>query len=298
MLRRFIELISGIYTGSDMNVRMTANLQFVGMHGEGTVADDNLVWVTKTHYPMESPFGSTKFNSQKQIVIVRNPIDVFPSMAHLAMTGSQSITPNEQYNEDLPEIWDSLLKVFVPLCANQHRMIINSISKDIPTYFCRYEDLRLDAAPVLNELFSFLLDVQSIEGTVVEKRIQDVAGSGHATKAVYTLKSTSTNLSRNAHMYSEEQMEFLKKEMRDVLHYFGYTNHPAEDHETPFFTYEDQTPEDLEKFKEFKTNNAKVLAEIGQESNTKANYRFNTHGYAPFDKRDIKVCSAQLTFKD
>ena len=65
MLRRFIELITGVYTGSDMNVRITVNLQFVGMHGEGTVADDNLVWVTKTHYPMESPFGATKFNSQK-----------------------------------------------------------------------------------------------------------------------------------------------------------------------------------------------------------------------------------------
>ena len=87
-LRRFLECITGIYSGSDMNLNMTMCLQFNGLHGEGHVADGNLVWVTKTHYPMESPMGVTKFNSQKQIVIVRNPIDVLPSMAHLVFTGS------------------------------------------------------------------------------------------------------------------------------------------------------------------------------------------------------------------
>ena len=117
MLRRFIELITGISTGSDMNMSLTVNLQFVGMYGEGTVADDNLVWVTKTHYPMESPHGVTKFSSQKQIVVVRNPIDVFSSMAHLAMTGSQSVTPIEQYHVDCPVFWDSFLKAVAPMCA-------------------------------------------------------------------------------------------------------------------------------------------------------------------------------------
>ena len=38
----------------------------------------------------------------------------------------------------------------------------------------RYEDLRLNPEPVLMEVFRFLLDVESLEGTVVEKRIQDI----------------------------------------------------------------------------------------------------------------------------
>ena len=92
-------------------------------------------------------------------------------MAHLISTGSQSVTPLEQYHEDFPVFWNTFIKMIPTACAAQHQKIINSISKEVPTYYCRYEDLRMDSVPVLTELFSFLLDVQSIEGTVVEKRI-------------------------------------------------------------------------------------------------------------------------------
>ena len=46
-----------------MRVEFTKNVQFLGLDGEGTVAGDNLVWVTKTHYPFESPFGASEFSS-------------------------------------------------------------------------------------------------------------------------------------------------------------------------------------------------------------------------------------------
>ena len=62
-LRRFLEQITGIYTGSDMRVEFTKNVQFMGLDGEGAGLDDNLVWITKTHYPMESPHGADEFNS-------------------------------------------------------------------------------------------------------------------------------------------------------------------------------------------------------------------------------------------
>lgn len=58
-LRRILETITGVYTGSDMNIDLTTQLLFGGrLAGEETVSDDNLVWVTKTHWPMESPLGS------------------------------------------------------------------------------------------------------------------------------------------------------------------------------------------------------------------------------------------------
>ena len=127
-LRRFLELITGVYTGSDMNLNLTMNLMFNGLHGEGHVADGNRVWVTKTHYPFQSPMGVTKFESQKQIVIVRNPIDVLPSMAHMAWTGSQSETPKEKYHEDFPEAWNTFIKNLCPVIAANHKRIINTIS--------------------------------------------------------------------------------------------------------------------------------------------------------------------------
>ena len=62
-LRRIIELMTGVYTGSDMNLNVTLHVIAGNLAGEETVAHENLCWVTKTHWPMESPFGAKKFSA-------------------------------------------------------------------------------------------------------------------------------------------------------------------------------------------------------------------------------------------
>lgn len=63
-LRRILELILGIYTGSDMSIDMTMHLVFGGgMAGEEAVAEDNICWITKSHWPIEDPFGNREFNA-------------------------------------------------------------------------------------------------------------------------------------------------------------------------------------------------------------------------------------------
>merc|ERR1712061_212644 len=116
----------------------------------------------------------------------------------MGVTSSNSVVPNEQLHTDFPEFWDSWIKMMGPMIRQNHEKMINKIEKAIPTYYIRYEDLRNNPIPVLVELFKFLLDAPSIEGTVVEKRIHDEAGSGNSTKAIYKLKSSSTNLNRNS----------------------------------------------------------------------------------------------------
>ena len=74
--------------------------------GEETVSQSNLVWITKTHWPMESPFGNTKFSAQKVISVVRNPIDVVPSFALLVNTTSHSMTLKKPINEVDPVWWN------------------------------------------------------------------------------------------------------------------------------------------------------------------------------------------------
>ena len=74
----------------------------------------------------------------------------------------------------------------------------------------RYEDLKLGPKPVLSDLFCFLLDVPSIEGTIVERRINEVTEAGFSNVTAYKLKSTASNLSRNSHMYSAAQMDDMK----------------------------------------------------------------------------------------
>ena len=72
----------------------------------------------------------------------------------------------------------------------------------IPTYIFRYEDLVLDPEPVLHECFRFLLDVHSLEGTVIEARIKAISNKGFETKSVYSLKCNQQVLNKNAHMYT------------------------------------------------------------------------------------------------
>ena len=78
------------------------------------------------------------------------------------------------------------------------------IAEEIPTYWMRYEDLKINPRPVLEDLFCFLLDVPSIAGTVVEKRIAEITQKGFESKAAYKLKSSSNDLSRSNHMYTDD----------------------------------------------------------------------------------------------
>jgi len=64
--------------------------------------------------------------------------------------------------------------------------------------------------PVLKEMFAFMLDVPTLQGTVIDARIEQVCATDHTKKAAYKLKSTSSNLSRNAGLYSSAQMDLIK----------------------------------------------------------------------------------------
>ena len=121
------------------------------------------------------------------------------------------------------------------------KFTIEKIAEAIPTYVVRYEDLKLRMGDVMKEVFCFLLGVPSIEGTVVEKRIELTASSGFKGKEVYKLKSTSMNLSRNEHMYTPEQLERIKTILADYNHFCGYANQEGQEKgETHFFTYTEE----------------------------------------------------------
>ena len=81
---------------------------------------------------------------------------------------------------------------------------------------------------MLEELFCFLLDVSSIEGTVVQKRIAEVTQSGLKGKPYYKLKNTEKNLNRSKHMYSEDQIESMREELSTFLNFYGYTSGAAD----------------------------------------------------------------------
>ena len=132
------------------------------MLGHGVTCESNRVWITKTHFGDNTPF-----KAHKMFIIARNPIDVIPSAGNFANTFFHSGQVNEQFHVDFPEYWDRLVRNRTLMMHKNHTAILNSIALEIPTLFIRYEDLKLNPVPVLTELFCFLLDVPSIEGTIV-----------------------------------------------------------------------------------------------------------------------------------
>ena len=132
----------------------------------------------------------------------------------------------------------------------------------------------------MTEVFKFLLDAVDLEGTVVEKRIIEKFSAKNAPKSVYKLKSTDTNLSRNESMYTTEQLEKFKKQLKDHLYFFGYTNHPDEVNKTAFFEFEKHEKADLANFKKFQTMNEIIIADLNKTKDTIPNFYFNNGGFA------------------
>jgi len=85
-LRKYLELITGVVTGSDMPIENPMPLQMAGLLGEGVV--DDSCWIVKTHYPI--PTTEQAFNCNKIIICVRNPFDIIVSKTHFLKSFSHS----------------------------------------------------------------------------------------------------------------------------------------------------------------------------------------------------------------
>lgn len=88
LVRKYLEEISEVLTGSDCDVRRKLNYDLIemGMEGEGLV--DHLVWCIKTHYPER--FGASRFLANKCILLVRNPLDCITSLFNMIATGTHN----------------------------------------------------------------------------------------------------------------------------------------------------------------------------------------------------------------
>jgi hypothetical protein len=187
-------------------------------------------------------------------------------------------------------------------------LVKGQIADQIPIYFVRYEDLLVDPVPALEGLFAFLLDVPTIEGTVVQKRIHDSCAKGTETKTVYKLKSTTKNVSKNVGKYRPEDIKYMKEEVRDYLYYFGYVNHPTEEHHTACFEYDNggefNVPHDQEKLNElfygFRENNKRAIERASRpvaEGASKPDFEFNATFRERFKPTTLPNIADKLTIK-
>ena len=109
-LRRYLEQVTGVFTGADMHISHTFFESMMGLLGQYITSESNRVWVTKTHWPLESPTGAEKFGTQRCFSVVRNPIDTLVSLSYLTSTSSHSMITTVPLCEADPDWWKVFIK--------------------------------------------------------------------------------------------------------------------------------------------------------------------------------------------
>lgn len=184
------------------------------------------MWVVKTHDPV-CFFINLIFKCHKVVCCVRNPYDTLASNMHYLPVFVQSSQINEKFTE-VPEEWDLNIKTVTPLIKNFHNRILKEQAKAVPFYIIRYEDLRTKPQETLEGVFKFILNLPSLDGLNIQRRIKQVVDLGHNASVIYTQKDGLTTskapllFNRQIDQFSAEQQQYINEELKDYMHIFGY----------------------------------------------------------------------------
>jgi hypothetical protein len=197
-------------------------------------------------------------------IITRNFLDVLPSFFLRQNTATHSAFSERPLNEAFPEAFDSWIRYSVQMFKEFHHFFMHKLHGKVPVYFLRYEDQTTCSKEMNTELFRFMFDTPCIEGTVLQHRINEVTSKKTTTRSIYRMKTDNVTHNRSAHLYTPEQLEFIKTELREYNHFFGYVKNAADpENNTAFFDYTDNEA-DLAIYNGFRKRNAEELSKLGQ----------------------------------
>lgn len=136
-----------------------------------------------------------------------------------------TMTHNKSINEkllDQPE-WAIHVEQEGKLVAKWMNYWINvAKKKETPVYFIRFEDLTSNPKETLSDVFSYFLDVESIEGTIIEKRIEEIISPGQTNSLIYKPRIGGGGTNSQMNNYTPEMVEYLKDSLSEMVHFFGY----------------------------------------------------------------------------
>jgi len=95
-----------------------------------------------------------------------------------------------------------------------------------PIYIVRYEDLISNREAELTGVMKFLLEMDDLSGTNVERRIKEAVAKSLESSQTYKLKPTTGKANASVSKYTAEQINYIKEKNAELLYYFGYVNHP------------------------------------------------------------------------
>ena len=87
------------------------------------------------------------------------------------MLATQSHTLTFENDPSEFEAWKNFVTHCTLNLAKFYEIYLDHISKNIPVYFFKFEDLKNRPFETLCKIFKFLLNLENIEGTNVERRI-------------------------------------------------------------------------------------------------------------------------------
>ena len=140
-------------------------------------------------------------------------MDSILGLFHMLATRSIDNKMSEVEFEELADAWDEFLRQ--EICMWRDFYNYWALEPLIPTYIVRLEDLYEEPRSTLTELFKFILNTKSIDGTLIQHIINEETKDSQ--KYVY----------RNApgysfEKYTSDQIDFIKSQAGLVLLRFGY----------------------------------------------------------------------------
>ena len=230
MVRRLLEEITGVFTGSDTRSgRAMADM----LKGYGLVGESNCTrqaWIIKTHFPER--LGWMRFPVRRAILLVRHPVNAIDSYFNMQLAACHTMSLDKSQYTRFAEIWRDHVATEARVWADFHAYWF---SQQIPTLVVRYEDLLENRERELRRIFAFLYQTVDDFGTEVSMtdwvgadefaaaklRLEKVLSQHETAGVVYQPRKASVRPDYTH--FSEEQRATILDVCGEYLNAFGYS---------------------------------------------------------------------------
>lgn len=112
---------------------------------------------------------------------------------------------------------------------------IELVNKGKLVHFIKFEELRDCTKDTLEGVFKFLLNLQDIDGTVVQKRIDEVIQLGHDVTKCYSLKPTDGQFNKHFDKFPKALQDKVIGILHKYCQFFGYFKEEGLDNQFAYF---------------------------------------------------------------
>eukprot|EP00350_Pseudokeronopsis_sp_OXSARD2_P009385 CAMPEP_0170564012 /NCGR_PEP_ID=MMETSP0211-20121228/70277_1 /TAXON_ID=311385 /ORGANISM="Pseudokeronopsis sp., Strain OXSARD2" /LENGTH=245 /DNA_ID=CAMNT_0010882927 /DNA_START=29 /DNA_END=762 /DNA_ORIENTATION=- len=214
MTRHYIELVTGVYTGSNMppEIHCIDSLISLGLKGDQTCGKE--VEIVETHFPY---FSKCPVTAHKAVVLKGTPLTRLILTGTLTATKTHSKGLHDDEYIRLAKEHDDFIKRQLKYLHLFYKYWIHT--QKTPVLLVRYEDIVTHLERHLTQIMSFYRGGLEIKDSPYFQKIQEIVKE-QKEKTLYS--RTSKPFFSTLHRFSQEQFEFIAKEFEPWLTQFNY----------------------------------------------------------------------------